>query len=128
MGGTRGEEPENRTDFDRCKGRPLAVWGGEGKGEGPGATALGTATATINLQCHQESRLGLWALRITFRVAEPAAWARHLRLCSSANAVTGQGLGGKSAATGAGNPVLGAVPSLFINRRRHSFNSRETLC
>ena len=44
---------------------------------------------------------------ITFRVAEPAAWARHLRLCPSANAVTGQGLGVVSGANGAGNPVLG---------------------
>jgi hypothetical protein len=31
--------------------------------------------------------------RITFRVAEPEAWARHLRFCSSANAVNGRGLG-----------------------------------
>jgi len=52
------------------------------------------------------SRL-LTALRLTSRVAEPAAWARHLRFCSSANAVTGQGLGGRSEATGAGNLVLG---------------------
>ena len=51
--------------------------------------------------------LSLTAFRITFRVAEPAAWARHLRLCSSANAVTGQGLGEVSAANEAGNPVLG---------------------
>ncbi len=54
----------------------------------------------------------LWSLiafPLTFRVAEPAARARHLRLCSSANAVTGQGLGGRSEATGAGNPVLYAV-------------------
>ena len=36
----------------------------------------------------------------------PQSWARHLRLCSSANAVTGQGLGGVSVANGAGNPVL----------------------
>ena len=36
----------------------------------------------------------------------PPSWARHLRLCSSANAVTRQGLGGRSEATGAGNPVL----------------------
>ena len=35
--------------------------------------------------------------QLTFRVAEPEARARHLRFCSSANAVTGQGLGGRSA-------------------------------
>ena len=39
----------------------------------------------------------------------PQSWARHLRFCSSANAVTGQGLGEGSAATGAGNPVLAEV-------------------
>ena len=54
-------------------------------------------------------RSSLPQLRITFRVAEPAAWARHLRFCSSANAVTGQGLGEVSAANEAGNPVLDDV-------------------
>ena len=39
----------------------------------------------------------------------PQSWARHLRLCPSANAVTGQGLGEVSAANGAGNPVLCVV-------------------
>ena len=53
--------------------------------------------------------LSLAAFHLTSRVAEPAAWARHLRLCSSANAVTGQGLGEVSAANAAGNPVLCAV-------------------
>ncbi|MCG3771367.1 MAG: hypothetical protein JW384_02553 [Nitrosomonadaceae bacterium] len=38
----------------------------------------------------------------------PKSWARHLRLCPSANAVTGQGLGGVSAANEAGNAVLAA--------------------
>ena len=38
----------------------------------------------------------------------PQSWARHLRLCPSANAVTGQGLGAvtSEARNGAGNPVL----------------------
>ena len=51
---------------------------------------------------------GFWAFRLTFRVAEPAAWARHLRLCSSANGVTGQGLGEvtNEVRSGAGKPVL----------------------
>ena len=39
----------------------------------------------------------------------PQSWARHLRFCSSANAVTGQGLGEVSAANEAGNPVLYVV-------------------
>ena len=51
-------------------------------------------------------RLALATFHLTFRVAEPAAWARHLRFCPSANAVTRQGLGERSAATEAGNPVL----------------------
>ncbi len=53
--------------------------------------------------------LSLTALRLTFRVAEPAGTARCLR--SSANSVTDQGLGEGSVATGTGNPVLGAVGS-----------------
>ena len=56
--------------------------------------------------------MSLAAFHLTFRVAEPAVWARHLRLCPSANAVTRQGLGVVSAANGAGNPVLGAVELL----------------
>ena len=36
----------------------------------------------------------------------PPSWARHLRFCPSANAVTRQGLGGVSPATEAGNAVL----------------------
>ena len=48
--------------------------------------------------------LSLIAFRITFRVAEPAGLAR--RLPPLANGVTDQGLGGRSEATGAGNPVL----------------------
>ncbi len=58
---------------------------------------------------HDGPPLILPRFHITFRVAEPAAWARHLRLCSSANAVTGQGLGEESAANEAGNPVLAEV-------------------
>ena len=47
----------------------------------------------------------LWAgFRLTFRVAEPEVLARHLRF--SANGVTARRLGGRSEATGAGNPVL----------------------
>jgi hypothetical protein len=56
------------------------------------------------------------AFRITFRVAEPEAWARHLRFCPSANAVTGQGLGGVSVANEAGNAVLCDVGSLLPRR------------
>ena len=40
----------------------------------------------------------------------PQSWARHLRLCPSANAVTTQGLGEESEANEAGNPVLYDVP------------------
>jgi len=43
------------------------------------------------------------------RLPNPQSWARHLRLCSSANAVTRQGLGEVSAANGAGNLVLDDV-------------------
>ena len=61
----------------------------------------------------------LAAFHITFRVAEPAAWARHLRLCSSANAVTRQGLGEvtNEVRNGAGNPVLGDVGFCLYVRR-----------
>ena len=55
----------------------------------------------------------LLAFPLTFLVAEPEGLARHLRFCSSANCVTDQGLGERSAATGAGNPVLCAVGILF---------------
>jgi hypothetical protein len=48
----------------------------------------------------------LIVFRITFRVAEPAVRAGRLRPCFSANGMTAQGLGERSAATGAGNPVL----------------------
>ena len=51
--------------------------------------------------------LSLAVLHITFRVAEPEGLARRLPLL--ANGVTDQGLGGRSAATGAGNPVLADV-------------------
>jgi hypothetical protein len=51
--------------------------------------------------------LSLIAFHITFRVAEPEGLAR--RLPPLANGVTDQGLGGRSEATGAGNPVLCAV-------------------
>ena len=47
------------------------------------------------------------ALQLTFRVAEPEGLARRLPLL--ANGVTDQGLGERSVATGAGNPVLAAV-------------------
>jgi hypothetical protein len=73
------------------------------------------STATISL-VHHIIKAGIpgtrglsFPLRITIWVAEPAAWARHLRL--PANAVTGQGLGEESAANEAGNPVLYAVQS-----------------
>ena len=49
--------------------------------------------------------MSLAALHITFRVAEPAGLACHLR--PSANGMTGQGLGVVSVANEAGNPVLG---------------------
>ncbi|MBI1928068.1 hypothetical protein HYR99_27970 [Candidatus Poribacteria bacterium] len=42
------------------------------------------------------------------RVYEPATRARRLRLCFSANGMTGQGLDAESEANEAGNPVLGA--------------------
>ncbi len=32
MGGTRGEEPKNRTDFDRQQGASLGCFGGRGEG------------------------------------------------------------------------------------------------
>jgi hypothetical protein len=53
--------------------------------------------------------MGLTALHLTLRVAEPAAWARRLPLL--ANGVTGQGLGvvTSEARNEAGNAVLGAV-------------------
>ena len=51
--------------------------------------------------------LSLTAFQLTFRVAEPEGLAR--RLPPLANGVTDQGLGGRSEATGAGNPVLCAV-------------------
>ena len=44
----------------------------------------------------------------------PKGWTRHLRFCSSANAVTRQGLGVVSAANGAGNPGLAEVGKSFI--------------
>ena len=46
--------------------------------------------------------LSLTAFQLTFRVAEPEGLARRLPLL--ANGVTDQGLGGRSAATGAGTP------------------------
>jgi hypothetical protein len=51
--------------------------------------------------------LSLTAFQLTVRVAEPEGLAHCLRF--SANSVTGQGLGERSEATGAGNPVLGVV-------------------
>jgi len=52
--------------------------------------------------------------QLTFRVAEPEGLAR--RLPPLANGVTDQGLGGRSEATGAGNPVLCDV-GFFLNLR-----------
>ena len=51
--------------------------------------------------------LFLTPFHLTFRVAEPEVLARHLRF--SANGVTARRLGGRSEATGAGNPVLNEV-------------------
>ena len=48
--------------------------------------------------------LSLTAFQLTSRVAEPEGLARRLPLL--ANGVTDQGLGGRSEATEAGNPVL----------------------
>ena len=62
-----------------------------------------------------DAKGGFWAFRLTFRVAEPEVLARHLRF--SANGVTARRLGGRSEATEAGNPVLGAVlPSRCLPR------------
>jgi len=58
-------------------------------------------------------------VQLTSRVAEPAVLARHLRF--SANGVTAQGLGGRSAATGAGNSVLAEVG--VLSGESHNINS-----
>ena len=60
------------------------------------------------------------AFPLTFRVAEPEGLARHLR--PSANGVTAQGLGGRSEATEAGNPVLteGQSPVGLPGRQTHT--------
>ena len=58
--------------------------------------------------------LSLTVFHITFQVAEPAGLAHRLR--PPANGVTGQGLGEGSAATGAGNLVLGDV-GFYLNFR-----------
>jgi hypothetical protein len=65
-------------------------------------------------------------VHITFRVAEPEARARHLR--SSANAVNGRGLGGRSVATGAGNAVLaeGAFRPPIHNQSHHPTQAPPT--
>ena len=46
-----------------------------------------------------------------YGLPNPQSWARHLRLCFSANAAPRQGLGEESAANEAGTPVLYAVQS-----------------
>ena len=66
-----------------------------------------TSSITFPLSGQGWPRLALGCLSYNVPgLPNPQSRARHLRLCPSANAAPGQGLGGESVANAAGNPVL----------------------